>query len=94
MKKFFISCITALAALSAAAAPQAEYLNRGVVAVKTDMGVFLSWRSLASDDSSMTFDIYRDGVKVNDEPISRVTNYTDAAGVAGVTYEVRANVGS
>lgn len=94
MKKIFISCLTALAALTAGAAPQAEYLNRGVVAVATDQGVFVSWRSLITDDPSMTFDIYRNGVKVNDTPISKVTNFTDAAGTAGAVYEVKAIVGS
>ena len=31
---------------------QAEKLDRGVVAVKTDGGVFVSWRSLVSDDKT------------------------------------------
>ena len=53
-----------------AATPQAEYLDRGVVAVKTDEGVFVSWRSLARDGKDTTFDVYRDGVKINDTPIT------------------------
>ncbi len=93
MKKVLMGVLLALTAMGAHAAPQAEYLNRGVVAVKTDQGVFVSWRSLVSDDKAMTFDIYRDGVKVNDAPVSTVTNFNDPAGVAGATYEVRATVG-
>ena len=93
MKKFLIGCLTLMAALGATAAPQAEYLNRGVVAVATDQGVFVSWRSLMSDGESMSFDIYRNDAKINETPITKVTNYTDAAGTAGDTYEVRAIVG-
>ena len=66
-----------------AATPQAEYLDRGVVAVKTDEGVFVSWRSLARDGQDPTFDVYRDGVKINHTPITKVTNHTDPAGNAG-----------
>ena len=39
-----------------------EKLGRGVVAVKSSDGVFLSWRSLATDTRKLGFDIYRDGV--------------------------------
>lgn len=92
MKKFLLSAAL-LSALGLSAAPQTEYLNRGVVAVKGENGVFVSWRSLVTDDAATTFDIYRDGVKINDTPVSRVTNYTDAAGMAGATYEVRAIAG-
>ncbi len=94
MKKSFLSlALVSAMGLNAFGTPQAEYLNRGVVAVKTDNGVFVSWRSLTSDDPSTTFDIYRDGVKINEEPISRVTNFTDANATAASTYEVRAIAG-
>lgn len=93
MKNLLIGGMLALTTFTMQAAPQAEYLNRGVVAVKTDQGVFVSWRSLVSDDKAMTFDIYRDGVKINDAPISDVTNYTDVTSAPGAQYEVRAVVG-
>ncbi len=94
MKKYLLSAaLVAAISFSAFGIPQAERLNRGVVAVTGDNGVFVSWRSLVSDDAATTFDIYRDGVKINDTPISRVTNFTDAAGTAGATYEVRAIAG-
>ncbi len=94
MKKCLLSAaLVSAMGLSAFGAPQAEYLNRGVVALKSGDGVFVSWRSLVTDDASTTFDIYRDGVKINDAPVSRVTNFTDAAGTAGATYEVRAVAG-
>lgn len=68
---------------------QAEKLDRGVVAVKTDGGVFVSWRSLISDDKDMTFDVYRDGVKINDTPIKNKTNITDAEGTTASKYTIK-----
>ena len=73
-----------LSSLGAAAqyshAIQAEKLDRGVVAVKTDGGVFVSWRSLVSDDKDLSFDVYRDGVKINESPIkSKQTSPTHRA---------------
>lgn len=70
-------------------AQQAETLDRGVVAVKTDNGVFVSWRSLADDSKSTTFDVYRDGVKVNAEPVKGGTNLLDAEGTATSKYVVK-----
>ena len=46
-----------------------EKLGRGVVAVKSSDGVFLSWRSLATDTRKLGFDIYRDGVKITAAPV-------------------------
>lgn len=69
---------------------QAEKLDRGVVAVKTDGGVFVSWRSLVSDDKDLSFDVYRDGVKINESPIKSKTNITDAQGTVSSKYVVKA----
>lgn len=75
-----------------AATPQAETLDRGLIVVKAESGVFVSWRSLASDDPSMTFDLYRDGVKVNRTPITAGTNYPDTRGKVTTKYYVTASV--
>ncbi|MCM1519701.1 MAG: LamG domain-containing protein [Lachnoclostridium sp.] len=92
MKKVLSSLLISAVALTAVAAtPQTEFLDRGVVALKTDTGVFVSWRSLATDASTTTFDVYRNNVKINNEPISAVTSFTDPAGEAGAIYEVRAS---
>ncbi len=83
-----------LSSLGAAAqyshAIQAEKLDRGVVAVKTDGGVFVSWRSLVSDGKDLSFDVYRDGVKINESPIKSKTNITDAQGTVSSKYVVKA----
>ncbi|MCM1520637.1 MAG: LamG domain-containing protein [Lachnoclostridium sp.] len=76
-------------AFGAAADVQKEKLDRGVVAMKTDSGVFLSWRSLEEDPFGCGFDIYRDGVKITAEPINSVTNYVDADGTASSKYVIK-----
>jgi len=65
-----------------------EYLGRGVVAIKVNTGVFLSWRYLGTDDSDTGFNIYRDDALVNLEPVSTSTNYLDAAGTVSSSYKV------
>ena len=89
MKKTLLS-IFLLASAATGFAQQAEKLDRGVVAMKTDNGVFLSWRSLGEDAFGTGFDIYRDGVKITAEPIKSVTNYVDAEGTESSKYVVKA----
>lgn len=69
-----------------------ETLNRAPVAVKTSKGVLVSWRSL-SGDGDLGFNVYRDGVRLNAEPITTKTNYLDADGVAGATYRIESAYG-
>ena len=74
--------------------PQLETLDRGLVAVKTARGVFLSWRLMRSEVTAATkqriigesFTVCRNG-----QPIATVedsTNYLDASGTEGDTYTV------
>lgn len=67
---------------------KAEILNRGLVAVKvTSSQTFLSWRLLGNDPDNISFDIYRDGTKINTQPITDRTNFSDNA--AGTQYSVK-----
>ena len=71
---------------------QRERLNRGVVAVKTPDGkVAVSWRTLRSDRKGEPFDIYRNGEKLNREPLTTGgTFFIDEHPIDGdATYEVR-----
>lgn len=68
----------------------ADNLGRGVLAVKADVGVFVSWRSLPSDDANLTFDVYRDGVKLNENPLTKMTNFTDPEGTIDSKYVIKA----
>jgi len=78
----------------AATAPQLETLDRGVVAVSTADGVFVSWRLLASEATGSTdtglagpdFAVYRDGERI--AVVTDSTNYADAAGTATSSYAV------
>lgn len=77
----------------AAEVRQMELLDRGVVAVKTGKGVFVSWRLFGNEGSNVSFNVYRDGTKVNASPITDSTNLQDANGTSSSTYMVRAVVG-
>ena len=67
---------------------QTEWLDRGVVALKAEEGIFVSWRLLADEyASNVTFNLYRNGVKLNSTPLA-VTNFADAGGVPGDIYKV------
>ena len=47
-----------------------EKLNRGVVAIRSGEKVVVSWRTLTSDAIGEAFDVYRDGKKLNKEPLT------------------------
>jgi uncharacterized protein YjdB len=66
-----------------------EKLNRAPVAVKTESGVYIGWRLLGTDSPNTAFNLYRDGIKLNAEPIVQGTNYTDPEGMMDAVYEVR-----
>ena len=69
-----------------------ERLNRGVVAVKTNDGrTIVSWRTLESDRKGEPFDVYRNGVKLNDAPLTQGgTMFEDTSALTtDATYEVR-----
>lgn len=72
---------------------QAEYLDRGLIAVKTDEGVFLSWRFLGTDDEDTSFNVYRDNQCITEEPVKDSTNFVDAGGKEGSSYYVEALIG-
>ncbi len=57
---------------------QMEYLDRGIVAVRTSPDeVFISWRLLGTDPAETGFNLYRGKQKLNREPLILTTNYID-----------------
>jgi rhamnogalacturonan endolyase len=66
-----------LAALTAHAQRQMEYLGRGVIAVHEGNHIFVSWRLLATDPPNTGFNIYRGKVRLNDKPLTQGTNFVD-----------------
>ena len=102
-KNLSAKCAAALvcAALSLTAGAQPRYntnalcmekLNRGVVALRqADGSVVVSWRTLPSDAPAQPFDIYRNGTKLNRQPLtSGGTFFIDKQPPAGdATYQIR-----
>ncbi len=67
---------------------QAENLNRGLVAIRSGSGYFVSWRLLGTDPDGVSFNVYRDSTKLNSSPITNATCYTDSSSSSS-NYTVR-----
>ncbi|WP_331350638.1 cellulose binding domain-containing protein [Cellvibrio sp. UBA7671] len=94
LRKTLLACLCAglsgIMALPSFAARQAEYLDRGVVALPSGSGVLISWRMLGNDPASISFNVYRNGSKITAAPITNSTNYLDTSGTTSAAYTVRA----
>jgi len=77
MKKILLLLMLVVAAGATFAQRHTDALDRGLVAVKTSNGVFCSWRITAGEYYDVTYNVYRDGTKLNSEPLT-VSNYTEA----------------
>lgn len=87
----WVLAVTLLAVAPLNAQRFTDQLDRGLVAMKTTTGVYLSWRIQATEYYDVTYNVYRDGEKLNAEPLS-VSNYQDKTGSASSTYTVKAVV--
>lgn len=69
-----------------------EHLGRGVIAVRENPStVAVSWRYLSSDPMNESFDIYRNGEKINKHPVKDATFFQDTyAGTEPALYTVKA----
>ena len=72
---------------------QMEDLDRGVVAVPTDDGIYVGWRMFgyeydADSPERIAYALYRDGTRV--ASVTDSTNYLDADGTPSSAYGVRA----
>ncbi|MGW0332901.1 rhamnogalacturonan lyase family protein [Streptomyces sp. NPDC003011] len=72
-----------------------ENLDRGLVAVPSGRGTFLSWRLLGTEyarhGDAIGFHVYKNGRRLNRAPVTRSTTYQDDSPGTG-TYTVRAVV--
>ena len=95
LKMFFILTLMSLAFIGNVLGQyQIETLDRGIVAVKTsDTSVFISWRLLATDPDSITFNVYRGDTKINDNLVVNATNYIDSNGASLYSYHVKPVLG-
>ncbi len=75
---------------------QLERLNRGLVAMRTDGGIFLSWRLMRQEVTGHTktglagtdFEVIKNGKVI--DTVRESTNYLDVCGTMEDVYEVRA----
>ena len=67
-----------------------DKLDRGVVAVNTTGGVFVSWRIQAEEYYGVKYNLYRGDTKIAEN--LTVSNYKDVGGSASSTYSVAAVV--
>ncbi|MEU7946925.1 cellulose binding domain-containing protein [Micromonospora taraxaci] len=71
---------------------QMENLDRGLISVRSGSGNLVSWRLLGTENSAVSFNLYRGSTRVNASPITGATNYLDSGAAAGSAYTVRAVV--
>lgn len=72
-----------------------ENLNRGVIAVALDDGrVYIGWRMLGTEPSNIAFNIYKDNVRISNEPVTESTNFIDNNGSIDALYKVCAVIDS
>ena len=91
MKRIFILSVLLLTmVLGVFAQRKTDKLDRGLVAIKTNSGVYCSWRILGEEYYDVVYNLYRDGVKIAEG--LNVSNYTDVAGSVGSKYTVKAVV--
>ena len=83
------SALALLVSMGANAQRFTDKLDRGLVAVKTTKGVYCSWRIQADEYYDVKYNLYRDGTKVNAEPLD-VSNFTDTSGSESSQYTVKA----
>ena len=98
MKRLLDTMMLMMAGLTTLAQPRYDYeklctekLDRGVVAVRqADGSTFVSWRLLKSDPKGAAFDVYRNGKKLNEAPLTKGgTWFIDKQPEEGAVYEVR-----
>ena len=90
-KKLSLLLLLGMAFVGAWAQRATDVIDRGLVAVKYIGGVYCSWRIPAEEYYDVTYNIYRDGKKLNDTPLT-VSNYRDNGGTSTAKYTVEAIV--
>ena len=80
LKECILSLLLVLTAVPVLGQRMTDRLDRGLVAVKTDAGVFCTWRVLAEEYYDVKYNIYRDGIKLNGDHPLEVSNFLDTSG--------------
>ena len=98
----FIDCFKTIRITPRAKSPQVkgfavkrleEALNRGVAAIPTPEGAYISWRLLRSDATGIGFEVFRQrggkAVKLNSAPVVQTCDFTDTGARPGDVYQVK-----
>ena len=91
MKKLFVLLSLLCVSSMISAQRVTDTLDRGLVALPSGSGNFVSWRIMGEEYYDVEYNIYRDGVKLNSAPL-KVSNYTDTRGTSTSKYQVAAVV--
>ncbi|MDE6806850.1 MAG: rhamnogalacturonan lyase, partial [Prevotella sp.] len=92
MKLLLIALVVLFAFTNSISAQRVtDKLDRGLVAIPSGSGSFVSWRIFGEEYYDTEYNLYRDGTLVNSTPL-KVSNYVDPNGKAGSTYQVEAVV--
>ncbi|KQT33889.1 hypothetical protein ASG22_17475 [Chryseobacterium sp. Leaf405] len=95
--KYIVITSTILLSQIFSAQRQMEYLKRGIIAIPSETGVFISWRLLGTEAQNTHFDLYRtenhQTKKLNEKPLIQETNFLDKTADKGknYTYFVKSN---
>ncbi|NLT09319.1 MAG: rhamnogalacturonan lyase, partial [Ruminococcus sp.] len=65
-----------------------EYLDRGIYAIKSGNGMFISWRFNANDDDNAEFRLFRDDTLIYTSKAGDPTNFWDSTGNSSSKYRV------
>ncbi|HOC33242.1 MAG TPA: rhamnogalacturonan lyase, partial [Ruminococcus flavefaciens] len=65
-----------------------EYLDRGIYAIQSGNGMFVSWRFNANDADDAEFQLFRDDKLIYTSKAGAPTNYWDAEGNSNSKYRV------
>ncbi len=87
MKKIYLILFVLLVSTAGMAQRHTDALDRGLVAIKVSNGVYIGWKVFGEEYYDVTYNLYRNGTKVNTTPLS-VSNYTDPSGTTSSKYTV------
>ena len=88
MKKVLLALVMGMVVINAHAQRVIDKLDRGVVAVKTTKGVFISWRIQSDEYYEVVYNLYRNGAVIAERLTT--SNYTDTGGSTTDSYSVEA----
>lgn len=90
-KKLLSLLLLGMVSVGAWAQRTTDIIGRELVAVKTSTGIYCSWRIFGEEYYEVKYNIMRNGVKLNNEPLN-VSNFTDNGGTVADKYTVQAVV--